>query len=245
MRAALLAAVLGLAWLLAPAAGAAGLVTYRDRIEQAYNARDEQAIEAVIAALRKAGMDSGQEDMAVYYTAFARLRQSALPGMPRERARAYLDQCITELGPVVARHGDDAPARALYASCLGASTNYYLLRATTRGMASSREISKALELAPDHPWVVFQDAVIDSHTPAMFGGNKERALGKLRRAEELFVASRPAGSSAPVFGESETWLYIGRVLLALDREDEAREALEKSLDLAPDSADARDELAKL
>jgi tetratricopeptide (TPR) repeat protein len=105
-------------------------------------------------------------------------------------------------------------------------------------------MAAALRYGPDNPWVVFQDAVSDFLTPAMFGGNRERALAKLKRAEQLFVASRPAGSTVPVFGESETWLYIGRVHLALGQRKEARKALERARDLAPDSADVRDELAK-
>ncbi|MEQ1802292.1 MAG: hypothetical protein ABL989_10245 [Gammaproteobacteria bacterium] len=239
----LLLACLALAPLAFPVRAADTLVAYRDRIEQAYNARDNRAIEAAVTAL--AGAGKGHEDLATYYAAFARLRQSALPGLARDRARDYLDRCINELGPLVKRRPDYAEARALHASCLGASANYYLLRAATRGIASVREMSAALRVAPDHPWVVFQDAVSDFLTPAMFGGNKERALGKLRRAEKLFVASRPAGSTGPVFGESETWLYIGRVQLALGLKDEARQSLEKARALAPGSADVRDEIAKL
>ena len=36
----------------------------------------------------------------------------------------------------------------------------------------------------------------DRLTPPMFGGNTERALEKLKRAEQLLVASRPPDSSA-------------------------------------------------
>lgn len=227
------------------AEAANNLVAYRDQIEQGYNARDSEAIEATVTALKLAGSASGEEDVATYYAAFARLRQSAIPGIAKDRARNYLDQCIQELEPLVKRHADHAQARALHASCLGASAYYYLLRAATRGIASGREMAAARKIAPDNPWVVLQDGVSDSLTPAMFGGSKERALAKLQRAVQLFVASRPVGSGEPVFGESETWLYIGRVRLALGQKDEGRKALEKARVLAPASADVRDELAKL
>jgi len=224
---------------------AAGLVPFRDQIELGYNARDSRAIEDTVAALRKAARTSGQEDVATYYVAFARLRQSAIPGIGKSRARDYLEQCIHELESLVKRRPDDAQARALHASCLGASATYYVLRAATRGVAADREMSAALKLAPDDPWVVLQDAVSAFLTPAMFGGSKERALARLHQADQLFVASRPAGSNRPVFGESETWLYIGRVQLALGRKEEARKALEKARELAPASADVRDDIAKL
>ncbi|MDH5255852.1 MAG: tetratricopeptide repeat protein [Gammaproteobacteria bacterium] len=250
-RCRVLAAVAGLAlpavtWTAADSRPfATGLVPFRDQIEEGYNARDIRAIEATVAALKKAARASGQEDTGAYYAAFARLRQSAIPGIPKSRARDYLEQCIHELAPLIERRGDYAQARALHASCLGASASHYVLRAATRGMAADREMSAALKLAPDDPWIVFQDAVSDFLTPAMFGGSKERALARLRRADQLFVASRPAGSTRPVFGEGETWLYIGRVQLALGRRGEARKALERARELAPGSADIRDEIAKL
>ena len=120
-----------------------------------------------------------------------------------------------------------------------------MLRAATRGVAAGRELSAALKLAPDNPWVVFQAGVSDLLTPALFGGSATRALKELKRAEQLFVASRPAGSTAPLFGEAEAWLYIGRAYLAEGDKEKAREALATSLKLAPESADARDDLARL
>jgi len=231
--------------LLAPPAPAGdSLVPYRIQIEQGYDARDNRAIEAAIAALKSAGKATGQQDLATYYTAFARLRQSAVPGIAKHRARDYLELCIGELDPLIKRRPDYARAHALYASCLGASASHYVLRAATRGIASGREMAAAVRLAPDDPWVVLQDGVSDSLTPALFGGNRERALGKLKRADQLFVASRPPGSAEPVFGEGETWLYIGRVYLAMGQKDKAREAWEKARLRAPESADVRDELAK-
>ncbi|MEO8223189.1 MAG: tetratricopeptide repeat protein [Gammaproteobacteria bacterium] len=241
-----LATVILLTLLAATTSAAVGdLTPYHDQIEQGYNARDSKAIDAAVEALHQAGKTSGEEDLASYYTAFARLRQSAIPGIPKNSARDYLEQCIDELEPLLERRSDYAQARALYASCLGASSSYYVLRAATRGIAAGREMSAAVKLAPDNPWVVFQDAVSDFHTPTMFGGDKERALGKLQRAAKLFVAARPAGTTTPVFGESETGLYTGRVYLALGQTDKARAALQKAQTLAPDSADVRDELAKL
>jgi tetratricopeptide (TPR) repeat protein len=79
----------------------------------------------------------------------------------------------------------------------------------------------------------------------MFGGNKKRAMSKLRRAAALFAASRPNGSSQPVWGEAEAWLYIGRTHQALGETEAAREALQAGLAMAPDSRDIREALERL
>lgn len=228
-----------------PAHAAESLLDLRDRIERGYNARDNAAIEAVIASLVTSGTSAGQEDLASYYVAYARLRQSAVSSDDKPAARRFLELCIDELESLLERRPDDARARALYASCLGSSANYYVLRAATRGLAAGREIAAARKLAPDDPWVVFHDGVSDFMTPAVFGGDSERALEKLQRAAQLLAASRPSHQAGPVFGESEAWLYIGRVYLATDRRELAREAWEKALALAPDSTDVREELASL
>ena len=240
----LLSGLVSVALSASPAQSAESLVPFRDQIEHSYNARDALSIDETIDVLRKAGKASGQDDLASYYVAFARLRQSAIAGSNKSRTRDYLEACIDELEPLVERRPEYAQARALYASCLGASSNYYVLRAATRGLAAGREMAAAVKLAPENPWVVFQDAVSDFSTPGIFGGDKQRSLGKLQRAEQLFVASRPAGSVEPVFGEAETWLYIGRVNMALGQKDRARVALERARTLAPENTDVRDELAK-
>ena len=164
-----------------PASGAESLLPYRDRIEQGYNARDNQVIEAAITDLKRAGKSSDQIDLATYYAAFARLRQSAIPDTDKRRARDYLEQCIGELEPLLERHSDYAQARALYASCLGASSNYYVLRAATRGIAAGREMTAALKLAPDSPWV-------------RVSGCRQRLLdtGHLRRQQGARARQAPA-----------------------------------------------------
>jgi tetratricopeptide (TPR) repeat protein len=221
------------------------LSALRHDVEAAYQNRDAARIDVLHAAIVKAGGDSSDANRATYLAAYARLRQSGLPGLGKEQIRNYLEQCIDELEPLVKRKPDYAEARALHASCLGASSQYYVLRAATRGMAANREMAAALRLAPDNPWVALQDAVSDFMTPKLFGGDPARALTKLQRVERLFVTSRPAGSSQPVFGEAETWLYIGRVQKSLGQPGPARKALERAREMAPDNADVRDELAKL
>lgn len=223
------------------------LLGLRDQIETAYNSRDIPGIEAARQALLATPAASSERASAEYLAAYGRLRESMVAAdlKDKQAAGAYLDDCIDELKPVVATNPNFAEARALLGSCYGASTTYHVLSSTVRGMQGGRELAEALKIAPDNPWVVFQNGVSDYSTPAIFGGSDKKALARLKRASELFAASRPAGSTSPAWGEAETWLYIGRVYKSLDQPVQAREALNKALGLAPGNKDAQTELAKL
>ncbi|MCL4791365.1 MAG: tetratricopeptide repeat protein [Gammaproteobacteria bacterium] len=225
------------------------LASLRDNIEHSYNAGNTQAIDSIRIAIMNigdtAGEDDATRDLAIYLAAYARLRQSLLVADNKALARGFLEDCITGLKPLLERRADNAQARALLGSCYGASSRYHFLSAAWRGLEAGRQIAIAVEQAPDNAWVVFQDGVSDYETPAMVGGNKKRAVIKLRRAAELFAASRPPGSSLPVWGEAETWLYIGRTHRDLGETEAAREALQTALSMAPDSRDIRAALAGL
>lgn len=225
------------------------LASLRDNIERSYNTNNTQAIDSIRLAILNIGdtaeAGSAKQDLAAYLAAYARLRQSLLVADNRTLARSYLEDCITGLKALLERRSDDAQARALLGSCYGASSRYHFLSAAWRGLEAGRQMAAAVEQAPDNAWVVFQDGVSDYETPMMFGGNKKRAIGKLRRAAVLFAQSRPPGSSEPVWGEAETWLYIGRTHQALGDSDAAREALQTALAMAPDSRDIREALTSL
>lgn len=225
------------------------LANLRDNIERSYNANNTEAIDSIRLAIMNigatAGQDSAKRDLAAYLAAYARLRQSILVSDNKPQASSYLEDCITGLEALLERRNDDAQARALLGSCYGASSRYHFLSAAWRGLEAGRQIARAVEQAPDNAWVVFQDGVSDYETPMMFGGNKQRAIGKLRRAAVLFAESRPPGASQPVWGEAETWLYIGRTHKALGEIEAAREALQTGQAMAPDSRDIREALAAL
>jgi tetratricopeptide (TPR) repeat protein len=133
----------------------------------------------------------------------------------------------------------------MLASCYGTSARYYTLRAPARGLKAGTHIEEALRLAPDDPWVMLQDAIADASRPAAFGGDKERARRKLERAAALFAADRATGNAPSLWGEAETWLYLGRLHRDAGRSAEARQALERALALAPANRDVQEELAAL
>jgi hypothetical protein len=177
-----------------------------DRIEISYQRRDLAGIEAARLELLTSG-----SDRAAYYAAFARLRQGLAAGDDRRAARDYVDDCIEELRDFVDRHPDDGEARALLGSCYGISTRYHRLGLASRGLEARRQMAAARELAPHNPWVILQDGLADDATPRVFGGNRQRAVDKLKRAAALFDSAVREGSRAAVWGAAETRLQLMRM----------------------------------
>jgi hypothetical protein len=72
-------------------------------------------------------------------------------------------------------------------------------------------MAAARELAPHNPWVILQDGLADDATPRVFGGNRQRAVDKLKRAAALFDSAVREGSRAAVWGAAETRLQLMRM----------------------------------
>ena len=141
--------------------GLADPAALRERIDEAYYARDLQGIEAAREALLVAGRAPAEAHIAAYYAAYARFRQSLVAAGDKKGARRYLDGCIADLETLIERRPEDARAHAMLASCYGTSAQFYILRAPARGLQAGRHLEEALKLAPDDPWVILQDAIAD------------------------------------------------------------------------------------
>jgi Tfp pilus assembly protein PilF len=93
--------------------------------------------------------------------------------------------------------------------------------------------------------VLLLDAQADYELPAALGGNKERALVKLRATVATFEQERAAAEPLPGWGAAEAYLFLGRELLEHGDAVAARDALERALLLAPEYVQARALMAKI
>jgi len=93
--------------------------------------------------------------------------------------------------------------------------------------------------------VLLIDAASDYELSASQGGNKERALGKLRQTVAAFEAERSDADRLPGWGAAEAWLLLARDLLDHGDAVGARDALEHSLLIAPEFAQARRLMTKI
>lgn len=216
------------------------VMAIRDGIDEAVLIGDGDALAGYGAQL-----DDVQGDWVDYYRAYVDYRSSQLAGTSKKQAKAFLNSCIDTLTELVKRRPDLAEAHALHASCYGNSTRFYILRAAARGSSSSKALKQALKLGSGNPRVLLQDAQSLMFRPAIFGGDKEKAMGRLKLAVELFPNWQSPDPEAPVWGEAEAWLSIARLHREAGDSNQAREAFNKALSMAPSYKLAREELDAL
>jgi tetratricopeptide (TPR) repeat protein len=211
------------------------------RIEYGYYTEDAHALARLGPAL---AADESHDKLHDYYTGLLAWRQSLL-ATPRVSAAAFAARCVSSLDGALGAQSDFAEALALQAACRLAPEEQGGGPAPLSAYRARREMDEALRLAPDNPRVLLLDAMGDYRLPASRGGNRERALVKLRRATAAFESERRAADHVPGWGAPDAYLLLGRDLLEHGDPAGARDALERALLLAPDCAQAKRLLARI
>ncbi|MFB6099361.1 MAG: tetratricopeptide repeat protein, partial [Salinibacter sp.] len=77
------------------------------------------------------------------------------------------------------------------------------------------------------------DGTSDFFAPSMFGGDKDRALRKFKKAARLAEQASVDDSLPPAWGHAEAYAWIGLVHLQAERYGKARTAFERALSINP------------
>jgi hypothetical protein len=235
---------------LAVTAGRADEVAWRDiesRIQYGYYTEDTAALrklEEVIAT------GDARDKLRGYYGGLldwrrAQLAAAATAAAERGNAARYAEQCVNEVDAALALQGDFAEALALRAACLTTLPESGGGFAPLAGHRGRKDLERARQLAARNPRVLLIDATSDYELPPSQGGNKERALGKLRQTVAAFEAERSDTDRLPGWGAAEAWLLFARDLLDHGDAVGARDALEHALLIAPEFAQARRLMSKI
>jgi len=157
------------------------------------------------------------------------------------QARDMVERCVTRLDHALEAQRDFADALALQSACLEVLAE---LRPWRAPFASPRSrsrtlISEARQLAPKNPRVLLLDGISDYERPRAAGGDKERAFSKFKKAVAAFEAERQDIDQVPGWGAAEAYVFLARSYLDHGDEVAARDALERSLLLAPEFVQAR------
>jgi hypothetical protein len=214
------------------------------RIQYDYYTEDARALAALQDTV--AGGDS-HDPLRDYYLGLLAYRQALLASQNPAGGSAagqLASRCLAHLDAALASKDDFAEALALKAACLLAP----LTSGSHAPLAAyhlRKDISRALALAPGNPRVLLIDAVSDYQLAPSAGGNKERALTKLRKAAAAFEAERRDTQRVPGWGAAEASVFLARELLDHADPIAARDALERALVSAPEFVQARRLMAKI
>jgi hypothetical protein len=216
------------------------------RIQYNYYTEDARALAALEDTVAGADAQAPWRD---YYLGLLAYRQALLAaqgaaGTVAGSAGQLADRCVARLSAALASKHDFAEALALKAACALAplaSGSYAPLAA----YHAHKDISRALQLAPGNPRVLLIDAISDYQLPPSAGGNKERALTKLRAAVAAFEVERRDTGRLPGWGAAEASVFLARDLLDHADAVAARDALESALITAPEFVQARRLMAKI
>ena len=236
---------------LAVSAAHAEDVAWRDiesRIQYGYYTEDAAALrklEELIAA------GDTRDKLRGYYAGLLDWRRAQLstPGTAaaaeRGNAGRYAGRCVSEVDTALALEPDFAEALALRAACLSAPREIEGSFTPIAGHRAHKDIERARQLAARNPRVLLVDAMSDYALAPSQGGNKERALGKLRQTVAAFEAERSDMEHLPGWGAAEAWLLLARDLLDHGDSVAARDALEHALLIAPEFVQARRLMTKI
>jgi tetratricopeptide (TPR) repeat protein len=108
------------------------------------------------------------------------------------------------------------------------------MRGMSLGPKANDAMSNAKDLAPENPRVWIIDGTSDFFAPSMFGGDKERALRKFKKAARLAEKESVDDPLRPDWGHAEAHAWTGLAHMEAERYEKAHMAFEKSLSINPE-----------
>jgi len=233
------------------------------RIQYAYYTNDARALNGVLTSLKpKAGegVEESADELAMrrYFRALAHYRVAQVTvAVKKSQAKDAIDDCGDEVDEIVdalprlplgVDETDENRVRRVEAYALGTACTLAGREMSsipfTGGRIGSR-IDEAVVLEPKNPRVRLVEALALYERAGKDQALKAAAVKKLQAVTVMFEAARAGASSTPEWGAAEAYAFLGRALF--DQRDVvgAREALERSLLVAPEYAFARQLMAKI
>jgi len=255
---------------IAPALAAEhGTVDWADvegRIQYAYYTEDMRALNSALVSLKpKPAEDkdeAAKEDVSTrkYFEALTHYRVAqVLATSNKSKAKDAIDDCGDAVDQSVAalpkvmlgldetdqsKH-KRAEAYALGTACTLAGREMSTINLPFSGGRMGSHIEEAVKLEPRNPRVKLVEALVAFDRAGKDAAAKSAALQKLRAVTQMFEAARAGASSTPEWGAAEAYAFLGRALLEQHDAVGAREALERSLLVAPDYTFAKRLMAQI
>jgi hypothetical protein len=233
------------------------------RIQYAYYTNDSRALTGMLTELKPKGgegeSESGNEAaMRHYFLALTHYRiAQVMVAVKKSQAKDAIDDCGDEVDAIIDAlpkvplgldETDENRIRRVEAYALGTACTLAGREMSSMPFGGGRigsHIDDAVRLEPKNPRVRLVEALALFERAGKDPAEKAAALKKLEAVTAMFEAARARESSTPEWGAAEAYAFLGRALY--DQRDVvgAREALERSLLIAPEYAFARQLMARI
>jgi superkiller protein 3 len=209
---------------------AAGIGT----VEVARDAQDRAALEKAVADAGAAAAKASDDAAAQYRLAVAQsyLAEVALELRDKAAAARAAEGGIKAAQKAVALKGNVAEYHRILGTLCGQIIPANTLLGLKYGRCAMESINKAIELDPKNALAYVSRGVGNYYLPDQFGGGVDKALADFQRAAQL----------DPKLGEA--YLWQGLAMRKRNRNEEARAAFQKALELNPKRVWAKQQLEK-
>lgn len=209
------------------------LLEAKQKLAEGEGANNASLVMESRAMFERAGSSPERKVLAHYYVALAEYRLAAMNAGEKEQLE-HLNQSIEQLEKVIEMDAAFTEGYALLGSALGWKAGLKPMQSMFLGPRANKMVAKAKELQPENPRVIMIGAVSDYNTPKMFGGDPVRAMKGFEEAIALFEKEDVKDPLMPAWGHEEAYAWLGQGHLVNGATDQARAALEKSLEINPD-----------
>ncbi len=168
-----------------------------------------------------------------YFIAFADWQLGfVMFGNPANTTK-LMEEAVAHLNAALKLNENLVDAYAVLRRC-----SYWLVmldpsRAKTVWPESNAALKKAQALAPNHPRVVFEEAIDLFYKPPQIGGNQEQGLKRFQAATQSFAQKPPADKAYEDWWRATMYMFLGQAYLSMEKPEAAEEALKNALALQP------------
>lgn len=215
------------------------LLKAKEAVQKAAIIGDVTALKAARELAQAAATQTAQSNKkaaALYFVGYA---QYSLANLPSEKATSEqnTDAGIAALEEAVKLEPAFADAHALLGSLYGQKAAGGMMAGMKYGQKSAVTIERAITLQPKNPRILLLEGISLFFKPAMWGGDKQKALGNLQRACELAEQGACAAKEAfmPDWGHADVFAWKGMMFAKSEEADtdNAKAAYERALQIAP------------
>ena len=214
----------------------------KELLQQAIDSSNPDQLYEAQKLFDRARQDGHHEEFALYYLALCEYRLATLFTVtPGEQAEC-INRTIGHLKGAIELEDNFSDAHALLASAYGQKLGLKPHLGMALGPETKRVLEKSKRLDGNNPRVVLIDGMNDYYTPAMFGGDKQRAISKMEQTLELFAKEEIRDPFQPSWGYDEACAQLGVMRQEAGDIEGAREAYVKALEVNPNNGWVKSQL---